>query len=156
VPLTTWDAPCTAPLISKSFIVTRFSFIWERQAASLRRQAEDGRNQFKRQQNQIESIAVGAGAEALRIPNVQFRGRIMVAFRRKGTGRNDVPVKHLFWVYYFVLISTLVGLKHKGYTNEFIISVGGSCVASGIVMYLLIIGLIYLNCSFRFFGSIDH
>ena len=71
----------------------------------------------------------------------------MVAFRRKGTGRNDVPVKHLFWVYYFVLISTLVGLKHKGYTNEFIISVGGSCVASGIVMYLLIIGLIYRNCS---------
>jgi hypothetical protein len=69
----------------------------------------------------------------------------MVAFRRKDTGRNDVPVKHLFWIYYFVLISTLVGLKHKGYTNEFIISVGGSCVASGIVMYLLIIGLIYLK-----------
>jgi hypothetical protein len=41
----------------------------------------------------------------------------MVAFRRKGTGRNDVPVKHLFWVYYFVLISTLVGLSPVPYES---------------------------------------
>jgi hypothetical protein len=69
----------------------------------------------------------------------------MVAFRRTNTGRNDVPVKNLFGVYYFVLILTLVGLKYTGYANEFIISVGLTCFASGIVMYLIIIVLIYLK-----------